>query len=277
VETDYDKAFKILIDFSPADWAIFSGLSGIDYAEGMETDIPARNKYVDRLIRITDQQGVFALHFEFQAGKSGNRVPVRLLNYSIGITERHRLPVHSCVVLLSKSADSPALTGTYKHFSRGVLPYLMFRYQVHRLWMLPLETFLIPGSSLAATGVLADYGGLTFEAVGARITECVNQIADIDTREMVLSIAYSLAGMRFNDGKADIMFGRNLEMLERSSVIQAAIRRGEARLLLETAGELFGAPSQDVVDKVKQAKSKKLLEWAVRLRTAQSWAELVTD
>ena len=73
------------------------------------------------------------------------------------------------------------------------------------------------------------------------------------------------------------MFGRNLEMLERSSVIQAAIRRGEARLLLETAGELFGAPSQDVVDKVKQAKSKKLIEWAVRLRTAQSWAELVTD
>ncbi len=83
--------------------------------------------------------------------------------------------------------------------------------------------------------------------------------------------------MRFNDGKADIMFGRNLEMLERSSVIQAAIRRGEARLLLTSAEQIFGAPSQDVVVKVKQAKSKKLVEWAVRLRTAQSWAELVTD
>jgi hypothetical protein len=277
VETDYDKAFKILIDFSPADWAIFSGLSGIDYAEGMETDIPARNKYVDRLIRITDQQGVFALHFEFQASKSGNRVPVRLLDYSIGITERHRLPVHSCVVLLSKSADSPVLTGTYKQFTRGVLPYLMFSYRVHRLWMLPLETFLIPGSSLAAAGVLADYGGLTFEAVGARITECVSQIADIDTREMVLSIAYSLAGMRFNDGRADIRFGRNLEMLERSSVIQATLRRGEARLLLTSAEQIFGAPSQEILDKVRNAKSKKLVEWTVRMRTAQSWAELVTD
>lgn len=277
METDYDKAFKILIDFSPADWAIFSGLSGIDYAEGMETDIPARNKYVDRLIRITDQQGVFALHLEFQAGKSGNRVPVRLLDYSIGITERHRLPVHSCVVLLSKSADSPVLTGTYKQFTRGVLPYLMFSYRVHRLWMLPLETFLIPGSSLAAAGVLADYGGLTSEAVGARITECVSQIADIDTREMVLSIAYSLAGMRFNDGRADIMFGRNLEMLERSSVIQATLRRGEARLLLTSAEQIFGAPSQEILDKVRNAKSKKLVEWTVRMRTAQSWAELVTD
>jgi hypothetical protein len=83
--------------------------------------------------------------------------------------------------------------------------------------------------------------------------------------------------MRFNRSQAETIFGRNLEMLERSSVIQAAIRRGEARLLLTSAEQIFGAPSQDVVDKVKQAKSKKLLEWAVRLRTAQSWAELVTD
>jgi hypothetical protein len=126
-------------------------------------------------------------------------------------------------------------------------------------------------------GVLADYESFTAEEVGLRVAACIDAISDIDTRPVLYMNAYNLAGLRFNDGKADIMFGRNLEMLERSSVIQAAIRRGEARLLLETAGELFGAPSQDVVDKVKQAKSKKLLEWAVRLRTAQSWAELVTD
>ena len=83
--------------------------------------------------------------------------------------------------------------------------------------------------------------------------------------------------MRFNDGKADIMFERNLEVLERSSTIQAAIRRGEARLLLTSAEQVFGAPSQDILDKVRNAKSKKLVEWNVRIRTAQSWAELVTD
>ncbi len=154
---------------------------------------------------------------------------------------------------------------------------IFIRYRPIRIWREPLQTFLIPGSSLAVAGVLSDFGALSLEEAGLQIRRCIDAISDIDTREMVFSIAYSLAGMRFDDGKADIMFGRNLEMLERSSVIQAAIRRGEARLLLETAGELFGAPSQDVVDKVKQAKSKKLVEWAVRLRTAQSWAELVTD
>jgi hypothetical protein len=277
VETNFDQAFKVLIDLSPSDWAMFTGISGIDFAEGMETDLPVRNKYVDRLIRITDPQGIFALHLEFQSGKSGNRIPNRLLDYSIGITERHRLPVHSCVILLSKSADSPVLTGTYKQISRGVLPYLIFRYQVCRLWTLPLEMFLVPGSSLAAAGVLADYGDLTFELVGTRITECVNRIADSVTRDTVLSIAYSLAGMRFNDAKADIMFERNLEMLERSSTIQAAIRRGEARLLLTSAEQIFGTPSQEILDKVRSAKSKKLVEWNVRMRTAQSWAELTTD
>ena len=66
-------------------------------------------------------------------------------------------------------------------------------------------------------------------------------------------------------------------MLERSSVIQAAIRRGEARLLLTSAEQIFGAPSQEILDKVRSAKSKKLVEWAVRMRTAQSWTELVSD
>jgi hypothetical protein len=84
--------------------------------------------------------------------------------------------------------------------------------------------------------------------------------------------------MRFNRSQAESIFGRNVSVLEKYSVtLQYFIRRAEARLLLTSAEQIFGAPSQDVVDKVKQAKSKKLLEWAVRLRTAQSWAELVTD
>jgi hypothetical protein len=66
-------------------------------------------------------------------------------------------------------------------------------------------------------------------------------------------------------------------VLERSSTIQAAIRRGEARLLLTSAEQVFGAPSQDILDKVRNAKSKKLVEWNLRIGKVQSWAELVTD
>ena len=84
--------------------------------------------------------------------------------------------------------------------------------------------------------------------------------------------------MRFNRSQADIMFGREISVLEKySSTVQATLRRGEARLLLTSAEQIFGAPSQEIVDKIKQAKSKKLVEWAIRLRTAQSWSELITD
>jgi hypothetical protein len=74
------------------------------------------------------------------------------------------------------------------------------------------------------------------------------------------------------------MFGREISVLEKySSTVQATLRRGEARLLLTSAEQIFGAPSQEILDKVRNAKSKKLVEWTVRIRTAQSWAELVTD
>jgi hypothetical protein len=265
------------LDLSPLDWALFTGLDKVGKADGMETELPERNRYVDRLIRVSDDHVELAVHLEFQAGKSGNRVPLRLLDYSIGVTQRYRLPVHSCVVLLCKPADSPVLTGEFMYGLPNMLPYLTFRYRVIRLWKVPLETFLIPGSSLAAAGVLSDFGNLPAKDVGTLVTACIESIQDADTRHLVLTIAYNLAGLRFNDGKADIMFERNLEVLERSSTIQAAIRRGEARLLLTSAEQVFGAPSQDILDKVRNAKSKKLVEWNLRIGKVQSWAELVTD
>ena len=71
-------------------------------------------------------------------------------------------------------------------------------------------------------------------------------------------------------------------MLEKYSVtMQYFIREGEARgqrkLLLASAGQIFGAPPQQIVDKVNAATSEKLLIWSTRLRTAQSWSELIAD
>jgi hypothetical protein len=275
---DYDQAFKILVDLNPNDWALLAGLTVVHNAAGMETELPERNRHLDRLIRVSDDQGDIAVHLEFQAGKSGNRVPIRLIDYSIGVTEKYRLPVHSCVVLLRRPADSPALTGAYKQRSRSVMPYLTFRYRVVRLWQVPVKTLLLPGSSVAVAAVLADHGTLPADEIALRIATCINVISDIDTRAMLFTIAYNLAGLRFNDSQADIMFGREISVLEKySSTVQATLRRGEARLLLTSAEQIFGAPSQEILDKVRNAKSKKLVEWNLRIGKAQSWTELVTD
>jgi hypothetical protein len=67
-------------------------------------------------------------------------------------------------------------------------------------------------------------------------------------------------------------------VLEKYSVtLQGVIRRAEARLLLSSAGQIFGVPPQDVIDKVNAATSEKLLIWSTRLRAAQSWSELIAD
>ena len=63
--------------------------------------------------------------------------------------------------------------------------------------------------------------------------------------------------------------------------MQYFIREGEARgqrnLLLASAGQVFGTPTQQIIEKVNEATSEKLLTWMIRLRTAQSWTELITD
>ena len=63
--------------------------------------------------------------------------------------------------------------------------------------------------------------------------------------------------------------------------MQYFIREGEARgqrnLLLASARQVFGTPTQQIIEKVNEATSEKLLTWMIRLRTAQSWTELIAD
>jgi hypothetical protein len=84
--------------------------------------------------------------------------------------------------------------------------------------------------------------------------------------------------MRFNRRQAETIFGRKLSVLEKYSVtLQGVIRRAEARLLLSSAGQIFGTPPQQVVDRVNEATSEMLLNWTTRLRTAQSWTDLIAE
>ena len=84
--------------------------------------------------------------------------------------------------------------------------------------------------------------------------------------------------MRFNRIQAETIIGRNVSVLEKYSVtLQGVIRRAEARLLLESAKQIFGMPPQQAVDKVNGATSEMLLHWNTKLRTAQSWTELIAD
>jgi hypothetical protein len=130
--------------------------------------------------------------------------------------------------------------------------------------------------------VLSDFGERTLEEAGAEIRRCIDEVSDPERREDMLYHLVVLAGMRFNRSQAESIFGRNVSVLEKYSVtLQYFIREGEERgqrnLLLASARQVFGTPTQQIIEKVNEATSEKLLAWTVRLRTAQSWSELITD
>jgi hypothetical protein len=220
-----------LVDFDPQNWASLTGLPSVVSGVPLSPELAATHQRVDALLSITMPDGQCAVHLEFQAGKDGRQVPKRLLEYSIGITTKHHLPVHTCVFLLTPSADSPALTGECIRQISGRIPYLTFTYAVILFWRVPLGLLLIPGSSVAAAGVLADFGDLSYRDVGMAITQCITVIPDEQTRLEILGHAYTLAGMRFNPKKADTIFERQLNMLEQSQLCSTCSAVGVLRAL----------------------------------------------
>ena len=278
MQNSYDATFKVLVDHSPEDWAEFVFGSTIGLASPVDTSLHATKEVVDRLLRVESLGCEFIIHIEFHAGHSGNAIPNRLFHYNTAVMKRYSLTTLSSVLILRKEADSPAISGG---FVRSIEPFgdiHSFRYHPICLWKEPLDRFLIPGSSLAVAGVLSDFGALSLEEAGVEIRTCIDALSDLDERERLLEHAISLAGLRFNDEQAESMFGRKISVLEKYSVtLQGVIRRAEARLLLASAGQIFGTPPPQIIEKVDEATSEKLLAWTIRLRTAQSWSDLITD
>jgi len=278
VQNSYDATFKVLVDHSPGDWAEFVFGSTIGLASPVDTSLHATKEVVDRLLRVERLGCEFIIHIEFHAGHSGNAIPNRLFHYNTAVMKRYALTTLSCVLILRKEADSPAVSAAVVHSLPAFGDVHRFNYRPIRIWQEPLERFLIPGSSLAVAGVLADFGERTLVEAGTEIRKCIDAVSDPDQREDLLYHFVVLAGMRFNRSQAESIFGGNVSMLEKYSVtLQYFIRRAEARLLLASAGQIFGTPPPQIIEKVDEATSEKLLAWTIRLRTAQSWNELITD
>jgi predicted transposase YdaD len=282
VQNSYDATFKILMDHSPEDWAEFVFGSTIGLASPVDTSLHATKEVVDRLLRVESWGCEFIIHIEFHAGHSGNAIPNRLFHYNTAVMKRYALTTLSCVLILRREADSPAVSAAVVHSLPAFGDVHRFNYRPIRIWHEPLERFLIPGSSLAVAGVLADFGKRSLEEAGAEIRRCIDEVSDPDQREDLLYHFVVLAGMRFNRIQAESIFGGNVSMLEKYSVtLQYFIREGEERgqrsLLLASARQVFGTPTQQVIEKINEATSEKLLAWTIRLRTAQSWSDLITD
>lgn len=90
-----------------------------------------------------------------------------------------------------------------------------------------------------------------------------------------------LAGLRFNENQAGYIVGRDLPLLEQSSVAQYFLRRGheagQVNLFIAGAERIFGPIPRDLRPRIESAPLDLLVQWMSNIRTASSWSELISD
>src|SRR5256885_2141904 len=139
----FDPTLKALVETEPESWPILLGRPA-GPTEVIDADIATISGAADKVLRVAADPP-YLLHLEFVAGHDAAVLP-RKLHLRNGLLEdRHDIRVRSAAILLRPGADSPQLTGAYERGFPGEESYLIFRYQVVRVWQLPPGPLLTSG------------------------------------------------------------------------------------------------------------------------------------
>jgi hypothetical protein len=91
------------------------------------------------------------------------------------------------------------------------------------------------------------------------------------------------------ENQAGYIVGRDLPLLEQSSVAQYFLRRGheqghekgldegQVKLFISGAERVYGPIPGDLRPKIERAPFDHLVKWMSNMRTASSWSELISD
>jgi predicted transposase YdaD len=227
------------------------------------------------------------MHLEFAAGHDGALLPRKMLVRNTLLEDRHDLPVQSGAVLLHPGADSPRLTGVYQRGYSSERRYLMFHYQVVRVWQLLPETLLTGGLSLMPLAPISAVTKEELPAIIRRMEERLSRRPAKQHAQLIWGSAYILLGLRYSPTLAADVF-RGVVSMKESSTYQAILEEGrtegrsegavaEARKLLRAFGEdTLGIPDARTTAAIERIDDLKRLEnLCERLRTVRSWSELL--
>ncbi len=144
----YDPTLKALVETDPASWPGFLGRP-TGPTRVIDADIATVSGAADKVLRVSASVP-YLLHLEFVAGHDATTLPRKLLVRNSLLADRHDLRVRRAVVLLHPESDSSQLSGVYERGFPGEESYLLFRYQVMRVWQLPPKLLLTGGLALMA-------------------------------------------------------------------------------------------------------------------------------
>ncbi len=259
----------------------------------IDADVSTVTAATDKVLRLSGELDAI-MPFDFQAGPDAS-LPRRVHTYNALLGARHGLPIHSVVVLLRPEADLRSITGQYEERFPGVTdPYLIFRYQVIRVWRLPADRLLAGG---LGTLPLAPIGVVTESDLPGVIDRLKVKLETPRYRKMagpLWTAVDVLMGLRYDRALIEQLL-RGVRGMKESVTYQAIVEEGVAkgreeglakgelrgvrRVLFRQGEQRFGQPaSASVRSRIEAISGLDALErLSDRLLRVGSWDELLAD
>lgn len=176
MEKKFDVTLKSLLEDSPEDWPILAGVE-VDEVRVIDADVSTISGAADKVLHLPGPPP-WIMHFEFQAGPDAS-LPRRVNVYNAALEDRHDLPVASVVVLLRPEANLRAISGVYQRQApHASEPYRVFRYQVIRVWELPVQSLLGGGLGRLALAPISAVGESQLPDVLREMRHRVSRLPD---------------------------------------------------------------------------------------------------
>jgi predicted transposase YdaD len=286
MEHAYDPTVKTLAELSPPDWLTLTGRRRRRVTVEDSDASTVISGATDKLFRVHDKPE-YLLHLDFESGHFRSVLPLRLRLYNSLFEYRHDRVVLSVPVLLTPDADSPQWNGLLERGLPGESPSSTLRYQVIRVWELPVERLLTGGIGTLPLAPISDVPESDVGRVIRQMKKRLGGPKPPPKANDVWAAAYVLLGLRYDEDLANALFDEVLGM-EESATYRAIVRKGreagleegraeEARRVLLLQGELkFGAPDTAIRAMLEGTSDVAQLEkLAARLMSAGSWQELL--
>src|SRR4051794_27672906 len=201
----FDPTVKTLAELSPADW--------LPLAKRRRRRVTIEDSDVgtiisgatDKLFRVHDDPE-YLLHLDFEAGHFRSELPLRLRLYNSVFEYRHDRVVLSVPVLLAPAADSPQWSGLLQRGLPGEAPLSTLRYEVIRVWELPVQQLLAGGTGTLALAPISDVSENEVQSVIRRMKERLSGPRAPRRAADVWAAAYVLLGLRYSDELAHALF-----------------------------------------------------------------------
>jgi hypothetical protein len=272
----FDATLKGMLEESPGDWPVLAGLPRAE-AEVIDADVSTFTGAADKVLQVRGAPD-WIMHLEFQSGPDTS-LPRRMQTANVLLDQHHGLMVRSVAVLLRPEANLSNLTGVLERRFPGQEAHLTFRYQVIRVWRLPLEPLLSGGLGLLPLAPISAVPEADLPAVVKRIKERLSKPKARSEAARLWTATYLLLGMRYSNAVADQLL-EDVMIWEVSTTYQAIIRKGQLaqarKLLLAAGSEKFGSPNAEAVAAVEAIADLPRLESMLRrVFHTSTWEELL--